>query len=220
LGFSIKSQLGHSSTLLNATSATNVIFEIIGKPFSDGQINNINSINTKSKIKSRISQIHYLGGRLKYYDFASKVFKNNLTMIDSDLPLIISEILRQYYLNDISGLEEITKTLNVENPLKYETSDGQNFYEYKIKHFLTEVALGMTPAVVWNGQYQANGGYLVVKKNGDVLCYHIYSKNDFENYLLANTKLETASTKRHKFSVVERNGDKIFFKLNLQIRFL
>lgn len=76
------------------------------------------------------------------------------------------------------------------------------------------------PSVVWDGQYDATGGYLIVKEDGDVLCYHIYNKNEFENYLFNNTKLETASSGRHDFgSIYQENGD-MYIKLNLQIRFI
>ena len=35
------------------------------------------------------------------------------------------------------------------------------------KVLLLDAALGMTPAKEWTGRYDANGGYLVVKKDGD-----------------------------------------------------
>ena len=78
----------------------------------------------------------------------------------------------------------------------------------------------MTPAKVWQGIYQANGGYLIVKTDGEVVCYHIYNKNEFENYLIHNTKLETASTSRHKFGSIYTEKNDLFINLNLQIRFL
>ncbi|WP_310625416.1 HpaII family restriction endonuclease [Limnohabitans sp.] len=98
--------------------------------------------------------------------------------------------------------------------------DGHPFYEYKIKRLLSDVALGMMPSKVWGGRLDATGGYLVVKEDGDVLCYHIYSRNEFESYLFANTKLETASSTRHGFGVVYKEGRQLYFKLNLQMRFL
>ena len=71
----------------------------------------------------------------------------------------------------------------------------------------------------WDGIDEASGGYIVVNKKGDVLAYHIYNRNYFEEYLLNNTKYETASTTRHDFGkVYEENGIN-FIKLNLQIRF-
>ena len=46
LGFSIKSQLGGASTLLNAGKTTNFIYEIENINLTDDQINSINSIDT------------------------------------------------------------------------------------------------------------------------------------------------------------------------------
>jgi hypothetical protein len=75
------------------------------------------------------------------------------------------------------------------------------------------------PASVWSGIYDATGGYLIVKENGDVLCYHIYNRNSFENYLYKNTKFETASSTRHDFGKIYESDSRLYFKLNLQIRF-
>jgi CMP-N-acetylneuraminic acid synthetase len=67
---------------------------------------------------------------------------------------------------------------------------------------------------------EVTGGFLVVKENGEVLCYHIYNKDSFENYLFNYTKFDTPSTTRHKFaSLYEKNG-KIYFNLNFQVRFI
>lgn len=75
------------------------------------------------------------------------------------------------------------------------------------------------PSKVWTGELDATGGYLVVKEDGEVLCYHIYNRNEFEDYLFANTKLETASSSKHKYGEIYEENGQLFFKLNLQIRF-
>lgn len=77
----------------------------------------------------------------------------------------------------------------------------------------------MTPAKVWSGIYDATGGFLIVKRNGDVLCYHIYNRNQFEDYLFQNTKLDTASSTRHEFGKIYEENGQLYFNLNLQIRF-
>ena len=121
--------------------------------------------------------------------------------------------------SNLSSVESLTEIINKTNPLNYDNQFAHTFYEYKIKRFLTDVALGMTPSKVWNGIYDATGGYLIVKENGDVLCYHIYNRNQFEDYLFQNTKLETASSSRHEFGKIYTKNGKAYFKLNLQIRF-
>ena len=171
LGFSIKSQLGSPSTLLNAGKTTNFIFKIANLKLSELEIEKINSIDSKSKIMDRINSVLESEGNFNFI-----------------------------------------KTFDISNEHK--------FYEYKIKRFLTDIALGMMPSKVWTGEYDATGGYLIVKENGDVLCYHIYNKNEFEDYLFNNTKLDTASSKRHDFGTIFEKDGELYFKLNLQIRFM
>lgn len=77
----------------------------------------------------------------------------------------------------------------------------------------------MTPSKVWNGTYDATGGYIIVKSDGDIVCYHIYNFNEFQDYLLNNTKFESLSSRRHQYGVIEKKLDGLYFKLNLQIRF-
>ena len=220
LGFSIKSQLGGDSTLLNAGKTTNFIYQISGFKGKDSDIKRINSIETKNKIKDRLAEIIKLGGQFKFQGIEHGVFKNNLVLIDSMLPNILGELVKSYYLTEYNSIRSLTEKMSKENPLNYDTQFSHAFYEYKIKRFLTDVALGMMPSKVWGGLYDATGGYLVVKEDGDVLCYHIYNRNQFEDYLFHYTKLETASSKRHDFGTLYFQESQLKFKLNLQIRFL
>ncbi len=220
LGFSIKSQLGGDSTLLNAGKTTNFIYTISNFKGSTSDIKRINSIDTRSKIKDRLNEILKLGGKIKFDSLEQDVFKNNLVLIDSLLPNILGEIVRQFYTSNKNTVKELTEIVNDKNPQCYDKQFSHSFYEYKIKRFLTDVALGMMPSKVWGGIYDATGGYLVVKENGEILCYHIYNRNQFEDYLFENTKLETASSTRHDFGILYEENGTINIKLNLQIRFI
>jgi type II restriction enzyme len=219
LGFSFKSQLGGDATLLNAGKTTNFIYKVLGFKPTPKEIKAINEIDTKSKIKDRIDAIKKQGGNLKFTKLEQDVFKNNLVLIDSLLPNIVAEIIKTYFTTTLSSIKDLTASTNNSNPLNYDTQFAHTFYDYKIKRFLTDVALGMTPSKVWTGVYDATGGYLIVKENGDILCYHIYNRNQFEDYLFANTKLETASSTRHEFGKLYEDNGQFYFKLNLQIRF-
>lgn len=219
LGFSIKSEVGNDATILNAGKTTNFVFEINNYSPTELDLIEINKIQTKSKIKDRVEAIENKGGKLIFKSIANDVFKNNLVLIDSLLPNILAEIVKTFYTSNLSSIKELAENINQINPLNYDNQFAHTFYEYKIKRFLTDVALGMTPAKVWNGIYDATGGFLIVKENGDVLCYHIYNRNQFEDYLFQNTKLETASSTRHEFGKIYKENGKSYFKLNLQIRF-
>ena len=219
LGFSIKSQLGNPSTLLNAGKTTNFIFRINGVDFTENEIKQINSISTRSKIMDRIVQIQNKAGRFEFIKTERQIFSNNLVLIDSLLPEILSQIVFDFYSSEYLHLKDLVNLISKKNPLNFDIENEHQFYEYKIKRFLTDVALGMMPSQVWTGKYDATGGYLIVKGNGDVLCYHIYNRNEFEDYLLNNTKLDTASSSRHGFGKIYKDNGNLHFNLNLQIRF-
>ena len=77
----------------------------------------------------------------------------------------------------------------------------------------------MTCTTPWYGNFNANGGYIIVKEDGDIVCYHFFDRNDIENYLFHNTKFETPSTSRQLFGNIYQEGKLYFMKLNLQVRF-
>jgi type II restriction enzyme len=219
LGFSIKSQLGSPSTLLNAGKTTNFVFKINGIELSENEIEQINSVATRSKIMDRIAEVQIKNGKFDFVKTERQIFSNNLVLIDSLLPQILSQIVFDFYSSEFSHLTDLVNKTAEKNPLKFDIKNEHKFYEYKIKRFLTDVALGMMPSQVWTGKYDATGGYLIVKENGDVLCYHIYNRNEFEDYLINNTKLDTASSSRHGFGEIYKENGELYFNLNLQIRF-
>lgn len=220
MGFSIKSQLGGDSTLLNASKATNFNFKIEGGVFSDEDIAEINSLNPKrNKVIERVNAIKQKGGKLVFDKVDNKTFRNNLIMLDGDLPYLIAHLLLEQLNSGVSMLNELSEILTENNPLDYDITQASPFYAYKIKHLLTSAALGMMPATAWNGKFDANGGYLVVKNDGEILCYHFYDRNRFEDYLFSNAYLERSSTSRHEYaSIVKEDNGTLSFKLNFQVR--
>jgi|UPI000379D056 type II restriction enzyme len=220
LGFSIKSQIGHPSTLLNAGKTTNFTYKITGTKLSAHDIQAINSINTRYKIKDRIAKIIEKGGVFSFIKTEREIFSNNLILIDSLLPHIVAQMVYTFYSSDLSKVADLVSSIETENAMGFNTSQGHQFYDYKIKRFLTDISLGMMPSIVWTGTYDVTGGYLLVKDDGEVLCYHLYNKNEFEHYLMHNTKLETASSSRHGFGFLFEEDDVLYMNLNLQIRFI
>lgn len=215
MGFSIKSYLGGAPTLLNASGATNFKFKVDG--ITDAQMTEVNSIETQNKIRDRIKKITELGGILSVVGACNSTFSGNLMMIDSKLEEMISIVLLYSYVTGVVSCKSLVDYLEDNNPLHY---PRRGMYEYKFKKFLCAKALGMDPSKEWNGIDDSNGGYIVVKSDGDVLAYHLYNRDKFEQYLLDNTKLERGSTTRHKYAFLYKENDEIKINLNLQIRFI
>ena len=217
MGFSIKSMLGGAATLLNASGSTNFVYKIKG---FNGNINEVNKINSRSKVRDRIKMIEENGGKIIFDSLVSEKFKNNLKKIDVVFAEILAASLKNFYEGKGSTIAETCQFLDQNDTLKVKYDLSENDFEYKIKAFLRAVALGMVPNRTWNGLNAAHGGYLIVKEDGDVVCYHLYNMDAFQNYLFKNTKFETPSTTRHGFGEIYQKDGGLFINLNLQIRFL
>lgn len=218
IGFSIKSKLGSPATLLNASGATNFTYKINGLP--KNTIKKINTIDTKAKIRDRLFAIRKAGGSFEFYNVDSEVFEKNLRKIDTIMPEILSEILLAYYSDKGATFPKLLQHLHDEDVqilnFKLSTED----YAYKIKALLNNAALGMVPASAWDGTLRAHGGVIIVREDGEIVCYHLYNAEAFRNYLFNNTRMESPSATRHRYGTVyEKNGEQ-FIKLNLQIRFI
>lgn len=215
LGYSIKSKLGAASTLINSNKdGTNFIYKIQG--ITPKQIKVFNSFD---KFKKKFEYLESIGAEITFHKTANNILHNNLTLLDLGIERIIAENLIIYYSGKGRTLTETTEIVSKKDPLNIIKDTNQPMYSFKVKQFLLAFALGVTSSKPWDGTFDANGGYLIVKENGDVICYHFFDRNDLENYLFFNTRFETPSTSRHNFGNIYMEDNEFLLKLNLQIRF-
>lgn len=214
----IKSQLGNASTLLNASEATNIRYCVKGGIMSDEDLKQINEIK---KQQPRMQALAERGYYLEFSDIEHSVFKNNLLFLDMCMPEFVARcLICNNWTNAVSSIKDAVEIVASNNPFGFNDDDVTYFYENKMKKLLLAAALGMTPAKKWKGHYDANGGYLAVREDGEIICYHFYNCNDVENYLYYSTRFESASRTRHHYGDLYRGEDgKVYIKLNLQIRF-
>ncbi|MFA6897520.1 MAG: HpaII family restriction endonuclease [Patescibacteria group bacterium] len=199
------------------TKTTNFIYEV--KDFK-GSVSAINSIRTRAQIRDRVKKISESGGFFEYVGVSNKQFNSNMKMIDTALPEFIAQMLLDFFSNTHRTVADLTKELSENENMKQRFALSLTDYEYKIKNLLDASALGMVPSKSWDGFSKAHGGYIIVKENGDVVCYHLYNRDEFRSYLYENTKFDTPSTSKYEYGELYEEDGKLFFKLNLQIRFL
>ena len=231
LGFSVKSELGAPPTLLNASEPTNIVYRIKG--LTKQQVDEINGITQGNKIMLRCAKIKELAQSIEFEKYHSKVFADNLDLVDSALPAMVADLVKVHYFQqileprskvkgaqrDADKLSKAVAALGVQKP--YNSKSRANYCEIKIKHFLRACALGLMPSEVWNGIDDASGGYIVVLPDGRLIAFYVYNTNLFEKYLFESTIFERGSTSKHKFMTLypDAESDDYFIKLNLQIRF-
>ena len=198
LGYSIKSRIGGDSTLINASGdSTNFIYKL-------GNVD-LKITNEANAIDSTMEMCEFLIAQNVNFEFigvASDALHNNLTLLDLGIERIIAECILKYYQRKAKTLDEAVLLVSSEDPLLIRTTSTQPMYEYKVKQFLLAFALGMTPGTPWNPQFNANGGYMVIKEDGDIVCYHFFDRNDLEDYLFFNTRFESPSRSRHKYGKI------------------
>lgn len=214
----ISISINRHSPLLNASGATIFDYKVVGYNFSDDEIETINSIDTKEKINDRYAIILSKGATLEFQKVSNDTFESNLTMLDGDMTKIIASMLITSANTGEKRISAIVHQLSIVNPLNYREDRAEDFYKYKLKNFLTNVAIGMVPTKPWTGYYDANGGFIVLKEDGDI-CYHFYDRIRFESYLFNNAYIDRPSASRHGYGSLEKyeNGE-LHFKFNLQIR--
>jgi len=238
LGFSIKSLLGTDSTLFNTGPGNNFIYEVennLNCTIKDFNKTTYSPPNRISKLAYRLNELERVGCGISFKNIQSPQLWKNLKMVDGDLPEIMAWALYYRWLHREPSVKKVSDLLEKNDPLNFYKNEEsiQKLYENKIKRFLSESAMGMTSETPWLGEYDSFGGVIIAKKDGDIVCFHIYDFNIFRNYLIENTLFEQASTgedgdnpgfpklkgKKYYYGWLYEEMNKLYFKINLQIRF-
>ena len=210
LKYSIKSSLGSPATLLNSSKHTD--FRYIVKNLTKKDIKDINSINGRTKLLDRIKEIEERDGIIEFDKVMSESFEYNLKMIDDKMPIYLANTLISSYVNNSKDLKETFTNASL--------FEDKNLAVKKLSDFLLGISFSFVPSIKWDGTQFVNGGFIIIKESGKVVVLDlIYYREIVIKYLLNNTKLDSpSSTRYHMLELYEENG-KIFFTLNLQIRY-
>jgi hypothetical protein len=218
---------------------TNFIYEIIGSVNDDlmEKVNNLYNIQKKINpetgeqkktvaIGDRIRMIKNAGCDIKFVSPVKDVTARNLVLSGGrDMLPIIGESLKYYYWHgegkkEFAPFKKTMEYIAENNPAGYEFSDTKSIYEHKFSDLLYNMFTGMKLGTSWDGRSSVNGGYIIMKSDGDVLAYHSCIADEFKDFLLASLGFETPSSSRHDFMKVYKENGKYFIKFNLQIRFI
>ncbi len=210
VGFSIKSQLGGRSTLLNASPATNFVYKIVP---NDQSIRNPYPEFEHGKHRQNLKKLYDSGYHLEFKNLANETFYHSLVLLDMQFPNLLAKVLLNSYLSKEDSFE--TNTYHVFP--REDVSSRQPIF--KLKEFLGAVAMGLRPNSAWDGDTTKFRGIIVVKIDGEVLFYYLYNRKNFEEHLFSELAFERPSTSRHKYGSIYSHAGEDLIKLNLQLRF-
>ncbi len=233
LGFSCKSDLRTAATLLNASGEnTNFIYEVTGS-MDDDKMDHFNNIFKKVQRKGktcydiavtdRMQYLHDVGCDIIFVTTARSLARTNLIKCGGkEMPEIVAGMLKKYYYENLSGLtsmEDCVDFLADNDVAEYDFDDLKDTYRGKIAQLLLCTFTGMRLGSQWNGRQEVNGGYIVVKNDGDVVAFHSTIADEFKDFLVAKIIMESPSHSRHKDMVIYKENNRYYLKLALQLRF-
>jgi DNA (cytosine-5)-methyltransferase 1 len=208
-GMGIKSFLGGLPTLLNASQATNFIYEVKG--IGTNLMDSINSIDSSSKIRDRVSAILKAGGCFDFVKCEKEVYESNLRKADTQMPKIIAELLFLFFAGQKTNLlSDIPKRLLSVDITRDELA-------CRLADFVKYSMLGIFPTKPWSGDISANGVFLV-KNDAEIIVYHTNKEKALKQFFYQHCVFDTPSSGRHQFGMLYTENNRLFFKLNLQLR--
>lgn len=221
-GYTVKALVGSKPTLFNASEPTNFTFRI-EPPLSDELVGRYNETDSEGTpvlgIRDMVAELVSKGHTLSLAALDER-FRENLELLDSDMPEYIGAALVAYYsrvTGKATSVSAILAALARLNPLHVSNPDVR--YKHKIKDFLEATAYGMVPTEPFRGERTASGGLLLVESSGALTSFRLDDKDRSRDYLVDHTYFETASRRRHNFGVLENRDGSTLLKLNLQIRY-
>lgn len=241
-GFSVKSQMGSKSCLVNHSGATIFRYEILNTTLAETEKLEAKYIYNKastSKYSKKLKQVKQgpstivpalfsqTGVVVKFSDVVNATFRDSLEMIDSRFPEALAMVILQRFKSGKSKMVDLVEEEDLRNFLissGMSSHNAKNYFHEKLKDLLRKFALGMQAGSEWNDQAEVKGGWIVVIKEGKVVGYRFDSTDDFRNYLLKNTMIDTPSTKRTrknsaKVGRVYESEGRLFFTLSLIVKF-
>lgn len=246
LGFSVKSHVGSNPSLINSNHENSLLYyrvvptdherltdedrerlEQIANDF------NLPNDGKRTQIRSYLEILRKNGFRLKFEKTAKEALGYTLRIIDTKFPDILAEVLLEHYTYEKKSKKGDRRTLGElvdmcctrRNLSPTFQMLGQNSEEiinsarYKMQNFLLAFSTGASVSAKWDGHDQANGGIIIVLKDGRVVCLELFTRNSIGEYLLSNTVFDTPSLGRHGGGQLEKIDGDWFFGLQLQVRF-
>mgnify|MGYP000547623302 CR=1 FL=1 len=205
-GFSIKSQVGSPSTLINASSHTRFEYFI---PISIHEIQEIWKNAGAKGPRDKVRSLQKQGLAVSPRGAVSPVFRGNLSFWGEEFQIYLGGLLLNSYLEESRQIQDLC----------IGEKFGSGAFKYKLKEFLAASALGMVPSKEWDGKHPVHGGYIVVGENGELLVLSAEKGDDFRDYLFERSSFDTPSSSKFEVCSLASVSDGTSMTLTLQVRF-
>lgn len=188
-----KKSTGSACGAVNANKDnTNFRFKVSGK-INDEIMEKFNGIFDCKGHAAIGERMHFLKESkcgLKFIKTCKDTAERNLILSGGiELPEIVGAMLKFYYFENEVKTENsnCAAALNYivsKNISGYKYSDNYAIYERKNGTLLYDMFCGMRLSTDWNGKSSVNGGYIVIKNDGDVVAFHSTIADESKQFLI------------------------------------
>jgi len=207
-GYNVKSKIGHSAGIINASRRTNFVFEV-DCPLSNAELNRLGGP------KKIVKAIYAAGGSLTF----RKCPESYALQLGTDATEMLAIMLIEYFRADEKSVSGLIDQLFAGN--KRVLNKPKIIWRNKITDVLLNSNEYQRPGKICKrDSSSASGGLIYVEQDGSVSCNIYSSKDDAGDYLYDTAFLDTASTGRHEFGKLYNDPDENYraIKLNLNVK--
>jgi hypothetical protein len=208
----VKSWMGASPTLLNASNSTNIRYQILAPR------RELKYSVTQNPTPAELVQLIISRGYPVEFKAMNEKFQENLEAIDPALPEFIASAV--FYSN--SGIdrdvESVIGATIQHDPLAMGLSGMDGRFKGAFDQLLQEICAGMTATKKLRKGIDQRMGVIEVDRTGMPRLIEIVSNSKFDSYLYSNSKFDSPSRVKFKYGQLVEIDGQLFLDLNFQIR--
>ena len=150
----------------------------------------IKAFNKFNSSEEKLKFLKQYSNKFLFYQFENEDANFKLTLIDSNMPLLLASVIKEIYFNDLKSISmnKLKDIMNESNILKVPIEIRDKFYEFKLKKILY-----LMLADILDGsrkKHKSNFIGVLKTKNNELLYLDSYNRDEIINYIFDNIEIK------------------------------
>lgn len=178
----------------------------------------IKAFNKFNSSEEKLKFLKQYSNKFLFYQFENEDANFKLTLIDSNMPLLLASVIKEIYFNDLKSISmnKLKDIMNESNILKVPIEIRDKFYEFKLKKILY-----LMLADILDGsrkKHKSNFIGVLKTKNNELLYLDSYNRDEIINYIFDNIEIKFNSDFKNGIYIKKQRCVCLDFKLCCQLK--
>lgn len=178
----------------------------------------IKAFNKFNSSEEKLKFLKQYSNKFLFYQFENEDANFKLTLIDSNMPLLLASVIKEIYFNDLKSISmnKLKDIMNESNILKVPIEIRDKFYEFKLKKILY-----LMLADILDGsrkKHKSNFIGVLKTKNNELLYLDSYNRDEIINYIFDNIEIKFNSDFKNGIYIKKQECVCLDFKLCCQLK--